>query len=111
MATLTRAEYLEQAKARALAYLALPELLYVSGDACNRVYHVAGGYSYSERNWQLLQPTPRQLLEAANSLLSDLQKRPDEFNNKAIGVAYALAALGRELQTAEQVQHFIKGVN
>jgi hypothetical protein len=106
---MTRAEHLQWAKDRALAFLAPPEIVKTE------VVHRDQGPIYSTRDGHEHQRWPppvtsKQIADACASFLSDLTKHP-EIDPTAASMVYAMEVWSGGLNTADKVRHFINGTN
>jgi hypothetical protein len=105
--SMTRAEHLQWAKDRALAYLNPPEVVEHIGERNGRSRVTADGTEH--RSWPP-EVTPKQLSDALASILSDLRKHP-EIDPSAAEMVFGMEAFSGGLKTAESVRHFINGIN
>jgi hypothetical protein len=104
---MTRAEHLQWAKDRALAYLAPPQVVAVEGDRDARYHVTADGRRHS--HWPPA-VTSKQLADACASFLSDITKHP-EIDPTAANMVFAFEAWSGGMNTVEKVKHFINGTN
>jgi hypothetical protein len=108
---MTRAEHLQWAKNRALAYLNPPALAAVETNASYRhearIYKAVDGREF--KSW----PPPvsgKQLADACASFLSDLRKHP-EIDPSAADMVFAIEAFTGGMNTVQKVADFINGTN
>lgn len=105
---MTRAEHLQWAKDRALAYLNPPEVVeHRSGGRGDSFRVTADGREH--RSWPP-EVTPKQLSDACASFLSDLRKHP-EIDPSAADMVFAMEAWSGGMNTVDKVKHFINGTN
>lgn len=107
---MTRAEHLQWAKDRALAYLDPPKVASVNAGTRGEpgyTYTAIDGREYS--NWPPA-ATLQQMAAACASILSDLRKHP-EIDPSAADMVFAMEAFNGGMNTVEKVRHFIEGIN
>ena len=104
---MNRAEHLQWAKDRALAYLEPPQIVRTEGGQDGVTYITADGQRH--RHWP--PPVkPQQLVDACSSFLSDITKHRD-IDPTATSMVYAMEVFSGGLNTVEKVKHFINGTN
>ena len=108
--TTTRAEHLQWAKDRALAYLNPPELVATEVEGLRAPSYTritADGQRHT--SWPPA-VSPQQVADALASFLSDLGKHPETMSHPAL-MLVGFEMLGGGLKTADQVRHFIDSTN
>ena len=109
MSEMTRAEHLQWAKDRALAYLDPPQVVAVeSGERDEVPTHVTAD-GQRHRSWPPA-VTLQQMAAACASILSDLRKHP-QIDPSAADMVFAMEAWSGGMNTVEKVRHFIEGIN
>lgn len=104
---MTRAEHLQWAKDRALAYLEPPQIVQSEGGRDEVIQITADGQRHT--HWP--PPVkPQQLADACASFLSDITKHRD-IDPTAASMVYAMEAFSGGLNTVDKVKHFINGTN
>ncbi|MBO3270782.1 hypothetical protein [Hymenobacter defluvii] len=98
---MTRAEHLQWAKDRALAYLEPPKPRHPSQ---------VGAYIKEKYRISRAPVNADQLRDAWASFVSDLGKHPETANHRAIELGMVEALMGG-MSTADKVRHFINGTN
>jgi hypothetical protein len=104
---MNRAEHLQWAKDRALAYLEPPTPVKAESHRDGVIQITADG----QRHTQWPPPvTPQQLADACASFLSDITKHRD-IDPSAANMVYAIEVMSGGMNTVDKVKHFINGTN
>jgi hypothetical protein len=102
-----RAEHLQWAKDRALAFLEPPKVVETIGSKDRTSFRCDDGHEYHQWPPPI---KPKQLSDACASIMSDLRKHPD-IDPTAASMVYAMEVFSGGLNTVQKVRDFINGIN